>query len=75
MTKEKEIELNEDVLFFAQLYENRFRKGDKKYAGTNGSFDNLSALELLYEALEENLDQFSYIRKAIKKLSTFTKEK
>ena len=53
---------------FADHFSTKFRKGDEEHGGTEEDFDAFSPLELLYQALNENLDQFAYLVKAIKKL-------
>ena len=54
--------------FFNEKFSKKFRRGAEKYAGTPQDLKNLSPIRLLYEALDENLDQFSYLVEAIIKL-------
>jgi hypothetical protein len=68
MTKEKESQMYEDIYFLTTKFEKRHRAGDEKYKDTAESFDNMSPLQLLYESLDEKLDDLSYTLKAIRKL-------
>jgi hypothetical protein len=50
---------------FCYLFKQKFMTG---HADHGGDMEAMTPLEILYEARKENLDQFAYIQKAIKKL-------
>ena len=68
MTDQKEAELQFLLALFEDRFTEKFRLGDQEHAGTEDDFDSFTPLELLHQALSENLDQFAYLAKAIMKL-------
>lgn len=66
MTSKKEADLKWLIEEHAKRLDAKYRAGDKKHGN---DLPDLSARQLLEEALEENLDQFVYIMKALEKVN------
>lgn len=72
MTPEREQNLHDLINFFLEHFPKKFRKGAEDNAGkeNNVPLHLQPILTLLYRALEENLDQFSYIVDSILQLES-----
>jgi hypothetical protein len=67
MTKEREKHLEQLLTFFQGHFTLKYHAGVEKHA--DEVLEDKPVLELLYDALDENLDQFAYIATAILKMT------
>jgi hypothetical protein len=71
MTHDREKHLQELLELFITEFATKYRKGSRDHKQKLWELDEL---QLLYEALDENLDQFAYLATAIMKIEKNRKQ-